>query len=810
MSNSIPYQQPTSDPVHHLPEMSQRALVFLFTFLAAAGSVFGFEKKVSSFLEYHCYDCHGDGQDKGGLDLEKLKSDLSDPATFARWELIFDRVEKGEMPPKKVKERPEGKELKEFLEQLSPALTKAHEEQKGTVLRRLNRREYENTMNDLFGTNLRLAGMLPEDGRSHEFDNVGEALGLSMMHLERYLEAARLVIDSAIQKEIAKPQAKVIPANFRDSEIAKSVGKQWKKLPDGAIVRFEGGGYPSGLLRNSGVPVSGWYEIEVTGYAHQSDGPVVCSVSGESYARGSEKPVYRYVSFPPDKPTTVRFRQWIERNYMLVVEPRDIVFPFPRPKAIEDYKGPGFAFVSASVKGPLVDEFPTRGHKLIFGDLVRREIMPRNPKDREKSWYKPKFEIVTDDEESAAMDSLKRVAGKAWRRPVEEVELSSYLKLFQKERARKESFEPALRTALAAVFVSPNFLFLQEKAGALDKAALSNRLAYFLNRTTPREGTGKGTLREQTDRLMAAKEFDRFIADFADAWLDLREIDFTAPDKNLFPEFDPYLRDSLLLETRAYLKELFTGNHSVSAIVKSDFAMLNSRLADHYGLSPVEGPEIRKVPLPKDSVRGGFLTQASVLKVTANGTNTSPVVRGVWVLERILGDPPQPPPPGIPGVEPDIRGAETLREILDKHRDSQSCNACHQKIDPPGFALEAFNPIGGFRERFRSMGGGERIKLEIGGRKVRFRLGPEVDSAGALPDGRAFKDFREFRDLLAANQEGLARNFVTKLLTFATGREMGFSDRPEIAAIVRKSAPGGYRIRDLLHLAISSKIFQSK
>lgn len=778
----------------------------------------GFEKGIEPFLEYHCYDCHGDGRDKGGLSFDDLTTDLSDPAVFAKWELVFDRVRKGEMPPQKVEERPEEEELEEFFGHLSPALTGEHRKQKGTVLRRLNRREYENTMNDIFGTNLKLAEMLPEDGRSHEFDNVGETLGLSMMHLERYLEAARLVYDGAVQSEIKKPVVRDIPAGFRESEAEKALGKYWKKLPDGAIVRFEGGGYPSGLLRNSGVPVSGWYEVEVTGYAHQSDKPVVCSISGESYQRGSGKPVYRYAAFAPNKPTTVRFRQWIEKSFMLVVEPRGIVFPHPRPKKIEDYKGPGFAFVSASLKGPLVDEFPSRGHKLIFGDLERREIMPRNARDRERSWYRPKFEVITDDEEAAVMGSLMRVAAKAWRRPVGEDELGSYLKLFKRERAKEESFEDSLRTAVTALFVSPNFLFLGEERGELGPHALANRLSYFLNRSAPDVSLRKlamdglvGThLKSESERLMKGEAFDRFITDFADAWLDLREIDFTAPDKNLFPEFDAYLRDSLLLETRAYLKELIKGNHPVSTIVKSDFAMLNSRLAEHYELPPVDGPEIRKVTLPKDSVRGGLLTQASVLKVTANGTNTSPVVRGVWVLERILGDPPQPPPAGIPGVEPDIRGAETLRQILDKHRDSESCNACHQKIDPPGFALESFNPIGGFRERFRSTGEGERVKEKIRGRNVRFRWGLEVDAAGALPDGRSFSNFREFRDILAKEDEVLAINFVSKLLTFATGREMGFSDRPEIAGIVQASAGDGYRIRDLLHRSIESKIFQCK
>ena len=631
--------------------------------LAAGGREFG--KAAEPFLEDHCYDCHGDGQDKGGLDFDQLGHDLSDPAVFAKWELIFDRVNQDEMPPKKVKERPDGDDVSHFSEKLFGALYETHLEKKGTVLRRLNRHEYENTMNDLFGTNLRLAEMLPEDGRSHEFDNIGKALGLSMMHLERYLDAARLVFDTAVASELEKPEEKVIPANFRESEIKNAIGKYWKQLPDGALVRFEGGGYPSGLLRNSGVPVSGWYEIEITGYAHQSEKPVIVSLSGESYAQGSGKPVYRYASFSPDSPTTVKFKQWVEKHYMLVVEPRDIAFPHPRPKEIKDYKGAGFAFVSASLKGPLVEEFPSRGHRLVFDGLERREIMPGNPRDREKSWYQPKFEVVTDDEPTAVLGALKRVATRAWRRPVGDEELGSYLKLFQGERAKDESFENALRTSVTALFVSPNFLFLTEPKGELDDRAFANRLSYFLNRSAPDDQlrslvAGKkagANLDGEIDRLMKKEEFDRFVADFADSWLDLREIDFTSPDKNLFPEFDAYLRDSLVLETRAFLKELFVGNHPVKTIVKSDFAMLNSRLAEHYELPPVEGPRIRKVTLPKGSVRGGFLTQASVLKVTSNGTNTSPVMRGVWVLERILGDPPQPPPPGIPGVEPDIRGA---------------------------------------------------------------------------------------------------------------------------------------------------------
>ncbi len=222
------------------------------------------------------------------------------------------------------------------------------------------------------------------------------------------------------------------------------------------------------------------------------------------------------------------------------------------------------------------------------------------------------------------------------------------------------------------------------------------------------------------------------------------------------------------------------------------------------------GPEIRRVKLPVGSERGGFLSQGSVLKVSANGTNTSPVVRGVWVAERILGETPPPPPPGIPGVEPDIRGAKTLRELLDKHRNLDNCRVCHQKIDPPGFALESFNPIGGWRDRFRSLGEGEKVKLEIDGRKVRYKLGPPVDASGQLPDGRQFAGYLEFRDQLASDPDRLAKTLATKLLIFATGREMGFSDRAEIARIVKTSAQNGHNVRDIVHLVIGSEIFRHK
>jgi hypothetical protein len=354
----------------------------------------------------------------------------------------------------------------------------------------------------------------------------------------------------------------------------------------------------------------------------------------------------------------------------------------------------------------------------------------------------------------------------------------------------------------------------------LDDHAIAARLSYFLHRTLPDAALMRAAadgrlsdpreLRRQTDRLMGDERFERFLVDFTDSWLDLREMDFTVPDGKLFPEFDPFLRYSMPLETRAFVREMIESNLPIGDLIAPGFAMINSRLAQHYGIPDVDGVQIRKVELPADSIRGGLLSQASVLKVTANGTNTSPVLRGAWVMERIEGVTPPPPPPGVPGVEPDIRGATTLRELLEKHRDADNCRGCHAKIDPPGFALEVFNPIGGFRGNYRSLGEGERVDARVFGRNVRYRLGPPVDASGQTADGRRFDDFRQFRKLLAGQERMLARTFVTKLLTFATGREMGFSDRPEINRIVTAAAENGYRAGDLLHAAVASDIFQTK
>ena len=801
-------------------------LFFCVTVLTLSAAPFSI--KTEAFLEFHCFDCHGDGAAKGGLDLEKLGRDLSDAAVFAKWERIFDRVAAGEMPPAKVKDRPEAKELTAFRAALGSRLVQSHAAAKGTVLRRLNRREYENTMNDLFGTSLELEDMLPEDGRSHEFDNVGHALGVSMQHMQMYLKAAGAVLDATIAKftDAPKPQKRV--GRYTDDEkLDRYLGDNRLKLEDGSVVRFSPYGYPTGMIRTANTRGKGFYRIKVRGFAYQSETPITFSVGATTFKRGVEKPIFGYFSFPPGAPGkahVVELTVFMGDGYMIQVEPygiSDSDLGRRRPKKIhaKEYKGPGLAIHSVEVEGPLVGEFPTRGHKLLMDGLKRVEIEPRNPNARNKSKYKPQFEIKSANEKADAEQALGRLVNAAFRRPVGPQKVAPYVKLFESERAKGETFEPALRTAAMAVLSSPHFLFLREPAGTLDDYALASRLSYFLTRTAPdaellalaRKGKLRVNLRDQTERLLKGKRFGRFITDFTEAWLNLRDLDFTVPDRSLYPEYEPYLRFSMPRETEAFLSELIAGNHPAAAIVKSDFVMINDRMAEHYGIDGVAGSQFRKVKLLANSWRGGFLSQGSVMKVSANGSATSPVVRGVYVMDRILGITPTPPPPNIPGVEPDIRGASSLRELLDKHRNVASCASCHNHIDPLGFALESFDVTGMRRDRFRNRSkGGEKVNAVVRGRKVVYRLGRAVDSSGKFLDGSSYRDFRAYRDYLAKHDDRLARAFAGKLLTFATGRELGFSDRAELDRIVADTAQNKHRLRDLLHRIIKSEIFLNK
>ena len=465
-------------------------------------------------------------------------------------------------------------------------------------------------------------------------------------------------------------------------------------------------------------------------------------------------------------------------------------------------------------EGPLTEEWPPRGHRFLYGDLPLRSANPAAPsKD---------LRVVSSQPEADARRLLAGFLSRVFRRPARPEEVEEHVGFAMEKIRNGKPFDDALRAAYKLALCSPEFLFLDQQPGPLDDRALASRLSYALWAGPPddtlRAAAEQGRLREpavlrqQTERLLADPKSKRFTRSFLESWLNLREIDFTQPDVKLYPEFEQYLQMSMLAESEAFFEELLRGNLGASHIVHSDFAMLNERLAEHYGIPGVRGDTLRRVALPPGTHRGGFITQGALLKVSANGTTTSPVVRGAYLLDRILGTPPDPPPKNVAAIEPDIRGATTIREQLDKHRNQPACASCHAQLDPPGFALESFDVTGRWRTHYRTIQKSEENRRNPRpGMELRFySQGPSVNPSYTLPDGRQFKDVDEFKRLLLADPEQLARCFTAKLLTHLTGARPEFADREVIEAILRRAQPGGYGIRTLLHEIIQSRLFLQK
>ncbi|MFT6383122.1 MAG: hypothetical protein ACJA16_004864, partial [Akkermansiaceae bacterium] len=419
---------------------------------------------------------------------------------------------------------------------------------------------------------------------------------------------------------------------------------------------------------------------------------------------------------------------------------------------------------------------------------------------------------------------LANFISKGYRRPATPEDTEQFLPVIESALSTGSTFSDALIAGYTAVLCSPGFLCFEEPVGTLDDHSLASRLSYFLWNSAPDIALRKladdkklaeaATLGNQVDRLLNSSKSEQFINAFLDSWLDLREINGTSPDSTLYPDYylDDLLTESALDETRLFFAELVRANLPAKNLIDSDFTFLNERLARHYGIPDVHGVALKKVPLPKGSPRGGLMTQASVLKVTANGTTTSPILRGNWILERLLGQKVPPPPPGTPAVEPDIRGAKTIREQLEMHRDSSSCNTCHVKIDPPGFALESFDILGAWRDRYRALGDKKEVAKGFGknGQPFTYHLGLPVNSTGQLANGDPFTEIRSFKKLILQDERAIARNIATQLITYGTGTTVRFSDRPALEEILNKCQESRYGLRTLIHEVIQSPLFRSK
>lgn len=541
---------------------------------------------------------------------------------------------------------------------------------------------------------------------------------------------------------------------------------------------------------------------------------------------------------------------------------------YVNPLATEDGM-PGYAVQWLEVEGPLADETVGAGYRLLFGELPMRRVAegepgvalevvaqqaagppsgfgggrgrggPGGPRDgggirgerrglgRGFGGPRPQpvtVEVVT---ESPAVDGarlLRAFMERSYRRPVREKHFERMLALFHDQLDKGYGFAKSLLAAYTAVLSSPGFVFVEEQPGRLDDHALATRLGLFLWNSPPdaelRGLAARGelqdpaVLRAQAERLLADPRAGRFVEAFTDYWLDLRKLDDTSPSPTLYNDYelDDPLKLAAVAETRLFVAELLREDLPARNVVDSDFTFLNERLARHYGIDGVTGATMRRVALPAGSVRGGLMTQASILKITANGTTTSPVLRGHWITDRILGQ-ETPPPPPVPAIEPDIRGAVTIRQQLEQHRADPSCASCHDKMDPAGFALESFDVMGGWRIQYRAVSdGAEATERGVGmnGQAFAFHYALPVDCTGELPDGRAFADVRELKQLLLADEAAIARNLARQLAVYATGAPVRFADRAEIEQILERTADRKYGVRSLVLNIIQSDLFLNK
>jgi mono/diheme cytochrome c family protein len=836
-------------------------------------------KTLKPFLHEHCVGCHNAENKKAGLDLDRLSLDPAAAKNFDVWVKVHDKVRAGEMPPGE-KRRPPEKERDALLGGLRTELVQAdlrRQEKDGrSVMRRLTRREYENTLRDLFDLpNLAVQDLLPEDGRAFGYDRIGTALDLSHVQLTKYLEAADLTLDKAIATSPQPPQRVLQHLRPTDRGFPGGIGKGSsvalldKKPAPGFPILSEKIGRPEikeiigktplkadamGILQQDALEFHpafkfkldnpGFYRIRISMWSFEwNKGRVLPGKQTESASLQIKNGrLLGYFDAPPFKSQVHEFVTWLVPGPEIRINAATLKqVKIAQTKGnVAEYVGPGLALDWFEVDGPLNERWPPESHRRVFGDLPlakfegsTRDEAPmrtvpgkkndkKTKKQEEKQAKIPIWSVKSANPEADARRLLADFLPRAFRRPVSDKEVNRYVGLVQSQLKDKVSFEEGMRTAYKAALCSTDFLFLKQPAGSLDDWALASRLSYFLWNSMPDRtlfdlaGQGKlkepATLRAQVDRLLKDPKAERFITDFLDQWLELRDIEFTLPDKKLYPEFGAFLRDSMVGESQAYFRELLDNDLGARHIVASDFAMLNSRLAQHYRIPGITGATFRKVPLPADSHRGGFLTQASVLRVTANGTVTSPVKRGAWVMKQIVGEPPAPPPADVPAVEPDIRGTVTIREQLAKHRNDRTCAACHAKIDPPGFALEIFDVIGGWRDRYRSLGeqGDVPDPMVTGRAKVPYLWAQPVDASGETPEGNPFKTFEEFKNLLAKDDRRLGRNLASQLTIYATGAPIGFADRDDIEQLLDRARPTSYGVRSIIHELVQSAMFRKK
>jgi hypothetical protein len=781
------------------PPVSAALVAGLATLLAACGVATA--GGGDGFLRQHCLRCHDDTKQEGGLRIDTLSRDFSDPVIAGRWADLMTRINAGEMPPEE-EPRPTADEIGNVAGWIEAGLRAgeaARMAARGRVtFSRLSREEYAHTIHDLLGVRFDVTapGVMNEDPAWHGFERIGSLLSLSPSHVERYLAAADTIVKRAFpeqEPEVKKTRRDAISlwsegsrAELAAKGLADKVRVPWYPGFEGWHIHTGAGNGPARVrIQLSGIAPPGGRAPHLS----------VWDVVGKRTVFDTD------VVAAEDKPIVVEFVTMAPTILLMNEVPGKI-----------DNKGGSFFLTTRDhrLRHP-------RARKLVDDD--GNALVPLLLVD----WVEVETPVVTEAErqarsgllpadfanESEVRDCLHHFCERSWRRPVTDAEVDRYVQITAAERAAGEPPRGAFLSAMAAVLASNNFIYLREgglAGGArLDDWQLASRLSYFLWSSLPDEPLSAAAragrlhepavLKEQLARMLADPKSGRFMESFPRQWLQLQRVGMFPPDRDLYPDYDRWLEKSMVLETQGFFGEILANNLPLAEFLVADWTILNPRLAEHYRLPRPAESGFARVSLPANSHRGGLLTQASVLSLTSDGSRHRPVHRGAWILETILGTSPPPPPPNVEPLEPTPKDASkmTVRMQLADHATNATCASCHRKIDPLGFAFDNFDAVG----RWRTV---EKVTAGKGD-------DPPVDASGTLADGRAFAGPDEFKRLLAADIDAFATAFTRHLATYALRRPLTVDDAAGIAAITAACKADGYRLKSLLEALVTSELF---
>ena len=806
------------------------ALALLTLGLGLTGPVRAAEP-FEAFLEKHCIRCHGPEKEKGDLRLDTLSRDFKLGADSHHWAEVIENVNSGEMPPKKEK-RPTQAEIAAFVTNLDALLKEgraARMAKRPSVAHyRLSRQEYQNTVYDLLGVRYDPAkqGELNEDTRWHGFERIGSELSLSPSHMDRYYRAAGVVLDRALT-------AAVEPRKVRKT--AKELLPDGGKWQQEALDRFgikrplRSFIYPGAYTYNGPTAFSlGWlgkgigpehsglykFRIKASGIRPPGGQPahLIVGIPALGESQIATRMLGMDITAPEDHPEVyesevslelpIGLRFGLEASHEL----SGVHSHRLRPSTIFTHSSE--TMLTAPAFPQLFDDKGNGLYSLVLLDWIEWEgpILTEAEKARRKGLLPP-----DDATPEAVAEHLRRFAERAWRRPVLAEELEQYLQSYLTERKAGEKPADAYRVALRGVLTSRHFIYLVEgdtpARGRLTQQELASRLSYFLWSSMPDEGLFTATkegrlsgdgLTKEVERMLADGKAGRFVDDFTRQWLQLHRVGMFPPDKKLYPAYEHWLETSLKAEPVEFFRELFAKNLSVDAFIDSDWTMANARLCEFYGLPEPKTTGFQRVSLKPGDHRGGLLTMGAILGLTSDGTRHRPIHRGVWLSETIFGKTPPPPPANVPAIEPPTPQSPklSLRDKLEAHSQNPNCASCHAKIDPLGFAWDNYDAIGQWRDV-------EKVPAGLG-------ADPTIDPSGELPDGRAFKDPRGFKQLLLADRDAVARAFIEHLCTYALRRVLTFDDKEDVDAIVAEAKKHDYRIKDIVKAVATSELLRKR